>query len=197
MEQLTKAIKNRIRFFLWKTGIQKTVKPPHLAKEKIVRFYKNKYNIHVLVETGTYEGEMVEAFKREFREIFSIELNSLLVKSACERFSSFENVKIIEGDSTKELATLLKQLPSPCLFWLDAHYSGGKTSRGEKETPVLEEVELITKHSNKNIILIDDADNFGKGDYPSLSELKKIMGEDSIMRVESDVIQIFPGESKK
>ncbi len=194
MGELIKTIKKEVRLFNWKVGIQKGIKPPHTIKEGVVRFYKKEYNLNTLVETGTYEGEMVEAFKKEFEEIFSIELNPSLVEEARKRFFFFDNVTIIEGDSSKELPKILKQLTQPCLFWLDAHYSGGKTSRGKKETPILEELKLITKHSSENIILIDDADNFGKGDYPSIQELREIIEYDFIMIIENNIIQIFPKE---
>ncbi len=197
MRELIKTIKKEVRLFNWNTGIQKGIKPPHIIKERVVRFYKKEYELDTLVETGTYEGEMVEAFKKEFKEIFSIELNPLLVEEARKRFSFFDNVNIIEGDSSKELPKILKQLTQPCLFWLDAHYSGGETSKGKKETPILEELKLITKHSNENVILIDDADNFGKGDYPSIQELREIIEYDFTMIIEDNIIQIFPKENKR
>ena len=43
------------------------------------------------------------------------------------------------------------------LFWLDAHYSGGDTAKGQSNTPVMSELEAILAYSRRNdIILVDD-----------------------------------------
>jgi len=189
-------IKQKIKFFLWKIGIRKTIKPPHIKKEKIIKFYQKKFGLGILIETGTYEGEMIDALKNKFKYIFSIELNPFLARKAKEKFSRFKKIKIIQGDSGKELPKILKKISVPSLFWLDAHYSGGKTSKGKKDTPILKELEEIIKHPNKNIILIDDADEFGKGDYPSFKKLYGLVKDNFNMEIKNNIIQIFPKKQK-
>jgi hypothetical protein len=94
------------------------------------------------------------------------------------------------------LPIILKSISEPCLFWLDAHYSAGITAKGEEETPIQQELEIISKHSCKNhIILIDDARLFnGTKSYPDIKELKekvrKLFKEPAI-KIENDIIQIF------
>ena len=58
-------------------------------------------------------------------------------------------------------------------FWLDGHYSGGVTAKGDKECPILEEVNAIFKFKNiAHILLVDDARSFnGQHDYPTVEEL--------------------------
>ena len=191
-----KKIKKKIKLFLWKIGIRKTIKPPHIIKEKIIKFYQKKFGLGILIETGTYEGEMIDALKNKFKYIFSIELNPFLARKAKEKFSRFKKIKIIQGDSGKELPKILKKISVPSLFWLDAHYSGGKTSKGKKDTPILKELEEIIKHPNKNIILIDDADEFGKGDYPSFKKLYGLVKDNFNMEIKNNIIQIFPKKQK-
>ena len=34
--------------------------PPHFVKQKVLRDYASRYNLRVLVETGTYYGDMID-----------------------------------------------------------------------------------------------------------------------------------------
>jgi len=194
---ISKKIKERVKFWIWKIGLERKIKPPHLVKEKIILKYKKVYGIKSLIETGTYEGEMVDAMKKHFQSIFSIELNSVLADNAKKKFSDYRKIKIIQGDSSNELPKILSQLSTHALFWLDAHYSGGKTSKGAKETPILEEIINIIHHSKKSVILIDDADNFGKGDYPSFDALFKIIKSNFDMKIKDNIIRITPKNENK
>lgn len=147
--------------------------PPHIVKQLAIRDYQKKYGHQVLVETGTYLGDMVEAQKENFKKIISIELGEELYKSAVEKFKSDKNVLIIHGDSGKVMPSALKDVHEPAIFWLDGHYSAGVTALGDKKCPIFEEIDGIFNTSNENhILLIDDARCFkGEGDYPTVAEL--------------------------
>ncbi len=55
------------------------------------------------------------------------------------------------------LGEVLKQINEPVTFWLDGHYSGGRTAMGAKSTPLIEELTTIENHHVKtHTILIDD-----------------------------------------
>jgi len=55
------------------------------------------------------------------------------------------------------LQRVLPSVREPCLFWLDAHCSGGDTARGREETPVFRELPQILGHPVEgHVILIDD-----------------------------------------
>ena len=89
---------------------------------------------------------------------------------------------------------ILSQIEEPCLFWLDGHYSEGITAKGEKETPILEELKHIFNHPiEDNIILIDDARCFtGYGDYPNIEGLKAVLLSrypDNAFSIEDDIIR--------
>jgi hypothetical protein len=147
--------------------------PPHLVKELTVAEYQQKYGYTTLVETGTYLGDMVEAQKKHFKKIISIELGIELSKRAQRRFRNSKNVLIKQGDSGEVLKDVMKELQEPAIFWLDGHYSSGITAKGEKECPVFEELEAIFNNKKlDHILLIDDARCFvGENDYPTIENL--------------------------
>jgi glycosyltransferase involved in cell wall biosynthesis len=168
--------------------------PPEVKQQIILGFLKS-FNIEIFIETGTFLGDMVEAMRYDFTQIYSIELSTELYAAAVNRFAGVKNVVLLQGDSGKTLLDLMPDLREPCVFWLDAHYSEGVTARGDKETPVVEELEAISRHSfkAKDIILIDDASGFGRGDHPPLewvNQWAKKQGFDTF-EVEFDIIRIY------
>jgi hypothetical protein len=159
----------------WAKG-ERTLPPPHLLKQKLIRDYAEANEISILVETGTYLGDMVFAMHEYFKEIYSVELSPIFYQKAIRRFKKFENVKILQGDSGKILQILVQQLKAPALFWLDGHYSGGQTAKGDKECPIYEELDHIFSSHFNHTIIIDDARLFvGTNDYPTVDELRKFV----------------------
>lgn len=147
---------------------------PHIVKEEMISEFALKHKIKNFVETGTYLGVMVDAQKNNFDMIYSIELNKSLHAHAKLKFRGYKYIKLLNGDSGEKLKEVLRELKAPALFWLDAHFSGGITSRGKKLTPILIELRLIKKRKYADVILIDDANLFdGTNDYPTLADLKK------------------------
>lgn len=149
------------------------VPPPHIVKQMTIQEYQDKYQYKILVETGTYLGDMVEAQKKRFRKIYSIELGIDLFDKATKRFKNDKNVTIVQGDSGKVLPDIMLKLNEPAIFWLDGHYSAGITARGDKDCPIFEELDAIFSKKNfEHILLIDDARCFiGEDDYPTIEEL--------------------------
>ncbi len=116
---------------------------------------------------------MVQAMKGYFDRIYSIELSEDLYRKAKKRFETSKNIALICGDSAKELVNIIERLDRPALFWLDGHYSAGETAKGDKNTPVFEELsQILIGPDTEHVVIIDDARCFGKEpDYPSLKEL--------------------------
>lgn len=174
----------------------KPAPPPHIVKQQVLQHYKNQYHLTVLVETGTYLGDMMEAQTPHFSQLYSIELSEKLFKKATNRFATNNKITILQGDSGKVLHTLVPQLNTATLFWLDGHYSAGITAKGEKDCPIFEELEAIFATNLPHIVLVDDARLFvGQGDYPTVAELtafveSKKSGYDVF--VEDDIIRILP-----
>jgi len=176
---------------------ERSTPTPHIIKQKTLQAYANKYNLKILVESGTYYGDMVEAMKRVFNQIYSIELSKDLYNKAKQRFKRYKYIEIICGDSGKELKNIIAKIDQPALFWLDGHYSGGVTAKGEKETPIYEELRhIFSKKNMKHIIIIDDARCFGKEpDYPTIENLNKFfysMQNNVEVAIEDDMIRITP-----
>lgn len=171
--------------------------PPHWLKQRVVRGYARRFDLGVFVETGTYLGDMVQAVRRRFATVYSIELAPELYERARKRFAGRADVHIAQGDSTQILPRVLESISSPALFWLDAHASGGPTVMGSKVTPVVEELQAILSHAVRDhVVLIDDARGFdGTNDYPTLDELRRMLElhrPEWVMEVAGDIIRMHP-----
>lgn len=172
---------------------------PHLVKQKLIEEFKNRFNTEILVETGTYLGEMIEAQLNNFIRIYSIELSKRLFRRATTKFNKYPHIRILLGDSGIILKNLMTDIDKPALFWLDGHYSHGITAKGDKECPVKEELATIFKYPLSHIILIDDARLFnGTNDYPTLEEIKNIIDaykRKYRMEIQNDIICLTPIEN--
>ena len=126
-----------------------------------------------------------------FDKLYTIELGKEICKVASKRYRLFEEhkgdlskfnfhtdekdesfrdseyyfnnkLKLICGDSSEVLKDVLSELDEPACFWLDAHAGASKYARGDKDVPLLKELEAISNHHIKNhVIAIDDAHMFG------------------------------------
>jgi hypothetical protein len=174
----------------------RTSPPPHIVKQMAIDEYQKKFNTKILVETGTYLGDMVEAQRDRFEKIYSVELSKKLFQRAVKRFKSYSHINILNGDSGIVLNKILPEISSPALFWLDGHYSEGITAKGVKECPVVEELQAILKSDLYHIILIDDARLFnGTHDYPTLNEIRELIKKSNrhySLTVKDDIIRLIP-----
>lgn len=171
------------------------IPPPHVVKQKTIQEYHERFGNSILIETGTFKGDMVEAQKRRFRKVYSIELGQELFEAAKKRFKKDKNVKIIHGDSGNVLKSLMGEIDSPAIFWLDGHYSAGVTAKGDKECPIFEELDAILNGSKLNhVLLIDDARCFvGENDYPTIQDLTNYISnrvDQFQFEVKYDVIRV-------
>ena len=165
-----------------------SIKGDSKSKQRIVERFQKEYGYNVLIETGTFLGDMVEAQQNNFKKIFSIELQHDFAEKAKERFKGMGHIRILEGDSGRLLETILSEIREPAIFWLDAHYSGGLTARGDNECPIFQEIDAIFATKEKHLLLIDDARLFsGTGDYPTIDQLTKyILDKDPRYKVSVD-----------
>ncbi len=141
---------------------------------------------------------MVEAMRRHCPRIISIELDDARYERARARFAGTAGVTILHGDSARVLPAVVAGLQEPALFWLDGHYSGPGTARGELATPILAELTHVLAHPVEgHTILVDDARHFdGTGDYPTLAALERhVRGlrPDASIVVRDDMIEISCG----
>lgn len=175
----------------------KPVPSPHIVKQRTLQTYAKRFGLKILVETGTYYGDMIEAMKEVFDRIYSIELSKDLYEKARMRFKGTHKIELIHGDSGTEIQRIVDNINQPTLFWLDGHYSGGETARGEKDTPIFDELRHILNASDRgHVIIVDDARCFGTDPaYPSIEELSGfIMSRKPTLEiaVQDDSIRITP-----
>jgi hypothetical protein len=178
----------------------KPIPPPHKVKQQTLQIHAQRFGLSILVETGTYHGDMVESMKHRFNRIYSIELSHRLYTEAKDRFKSATHIELIHGDSGVELAKLMKVIDEPALFWLDGHYSAGETARGNKDTPIYEELaHILGAPDHGHVIIIDDARCFGTDPaYPSIQALEEFIRSkrpNIDILVQDDSIRILPNRS--
>lgn len=210
LELLPFSARNRLRSFYRSMVSERVISkwveqgrpppPPHCFKQRVIEEIQKKHRYNVLVETGTYLGDMVEAQRKNFRRIYSVELGVELWKNAARRFRKYPHIEIVQGDSGKVLDKITAQLEEPAIFWLDGHYSAGVTAIGDTECPIYGEIDAIFRGQNfKHIVLVDDARCFdGRGDYPSIGELTKyIESKDPsyLVEVKDDIVRYVPRDS--
>lgn len=178
---------------------------PHSERVKTVKKSAKVHNIRTLIETGTYEGQMIDACLDHFDRIISIEVNYDMYSKAKDKFAKHSHVTIVHGDSGEILPQILESINEPCLFWLDGHYVSlaPQFSRGTLDTPIWKELKTILNHSvQEHVVLIDDArcfigPNAVSSDYPTIHELREFVQKypNLIFEVQqqfSDIIHIYP-----
>lgn len=179
----------------WERG-GRPIPPPEWVKRAEILRYARHFGTKTFIESGTYLGETVAVMRHHFRRVISIELDESLFLRASSLFRRNDHVKIVHGDSAQLMGSILAEVDEPCLFWLDAHYSGGVTAHGAEETPVRRELEQILTHPLGHVILIDDAREFG--DNPTYPDMAELRGSVSLhlrqlkFSVRDDIIRIHP-----
>jgi hypothetical protein len=196
-----RAARRRLRLWRWRAG-GSPVPPPDSVKQITVLRYAKAFRLRTFVETGTFMGAMVEAVRTTFHRVVSIELDPALSRRARERFASFPHVTVLEGDSARLLPQVLAGLNEPALFWLDAHFSGGATAKGDLETPIIQELDGILNHAVRDhVILIDDARCFvGANDYPTVDSVRTTVLSRRpgwTFEVRDDIIRIHPAPADR
>ncbi len=173
----------------------------HIERVAVVKDYAERYSIASFIETGTAEGFMVSHILDTFDMITTIELSGQLYLNAQDRFKAWPNVNCVLGDSADWLPKLVPMYEFPILFWLDGHYSGGNTARGNIDTPIRAELEAAVKAPKGSVILIDDARLFGGmddhteefKDYPHWREVQEIAKENDFnFRIADDIMRLTP-----
>lgn len=183
--------------------------PENMSLEKpFIRMIAKATPAETIVETGTFKGETTEKMAAYFKHVHTIELSNELYGHAQKRFKSNKNVHCYQGDSAVVLPTILKQLKSKTVFFLDAHFSMGETAQGNENTPILTELNLIKKADITDaIIIIDDVRMFYKpvmhlkntfaDGYPTVNDLvEKILeiNDSYQIAIVYDTLLAFPAD---
>jgi hypothetical protein len=165
---------------------------------RTLKKYADPADYEVAVETGTLFGDSALRLSRHFPMVYTIEINRDLFERAAARFKDHNGIRVLCGDSKQVLAALVKEIRRPCLFYLDAHFSGdgstnwkksrwrgyrvdtgyaGDRPTAENQVPLFEEIKAIHDGlKSRCLIYIDDADEFDDSGV-GLKD-KKFQGED-------------------
>lgn len=143
-----------------------------------------------------------------FNYLASVEIQKFIYEENLEALKEYEKLHLYNGDSSVLIPIMLDEIKKnfkdkqyKVCFWLDGHYSGGDTGRGEKDTPIMEELNGI-KNANVGdcVILIDDARCFTHEgdfiDYPTIPYLRKYVKKifnNCSFTVRGDIIRIIVG----
>lgn len=120
-------------------------------------------NFTIFVETGTLNGSTIFAMEPYFNSLYTIELSELFYNKTKKKYNG-DKINFILGDSSVVLQDLVPKLKGNIIFFLDGHWSCGRTARGPKDCPLYEEIECIMNSlESECIIIIDDFRLFGKG----------------------------------
>lgn len=137
-----------------------------LIKKEII----NELQTDFFVETGTLDGDGISyALELGFPNIISIDIWKN--DSVYKKFSKYENIKLIHGDSGLCLYDAIKDKNIKLTFWLDAHADLIEHEVWNPVCPILTELDQIKKHHIKDHhILVDDITDIIK--IPGISKSK-------------------------
>lgn len=201
--RLPKFLKKIIYFFVYHYRLSawnrrgRPVPPPHAIKQNTILSFNSKKQHKYFVETGTFLGDMIEAMRYEFEELYSCELVPFIHDLAKKRFQNVKNIHLILGDSTFALPNIMEKIDAPAIFWLDGHYSGGDTGWSDVNggCPIYDEIKTVFNSPYKHSIIIDDARCFNGDEvgYPPLDEFIQTVKNNypiDFIEVRDDLIRI-------
>lgn len=157
-------------YYYWRLRGSPMRRVPHLVKERTLQEYARRYNLRVMVESGTNMGQMIASLLPQMDAVYSIEMDAWRVERARRRFSADPRVHIVYGNSADQMPTVASDISQPCLFWLDAH-------NFDIETPIRAELQAIAAHPIPGmVILIDDSKWFdGRNQYPTIGWVQQFV----------------------
>jgi len=136
---------------------------PQLEK-KLIKYIldRDDDDYKIFVETGTYRGDTIISMESLFDELHTIEILEDLY-NLCKNKIKNKKINFYLGDSSTILKDICIKLKNNAIFFLDGHYSGNGTGRGDKDCPLYEELQSIMNNFKHNsIVIIDDCRDFGK-----------------------------------
>ena len=182
-------------FIKWKDLHNYSEPFPTFVKKQVFNEYNSSSTIWV--ETGTLVGDTAKYLSKIAKFVYTIEPSKKYYNLSVKNLTNCENVKIYNDTSENKLNDILEIIKpnSDICFWLDGHWSGGDTFKGETDTPILSELETIKRYLNKFSklnILIDDFRIFDIGNnvetYPSKEVLIEYAAKNNLKwRITRDI----------
>jgi hypothetical protein len=149
---------------------------PQRVKTRVLQ--RNAFVEGNWIETGTYLGDTTRFLAKTFPNLIvtSLEPDFTLFSFNKSRLSKFHNIKLVNSTSENSLSDLVSNETGTVNFWLDGHFSGDITFKGQIYSPILEELNIIERYISrlKVCVFIDDIRDF-TGDeqtgYPGKNKL--------------------------
>lgn len=142
---------------------------PSINKEFLSKLQNDTTNYTCFIETGTYKGETIFELENYFEKLYTIEISNKFYNETKAKYNG-NKIQFILGDSSYVFNDLLPIINDNTIFFLDGHWSCDDTGKGEKDCPLIEEIQIINNlFKNKAIVIIDDVRLFGlspKKNYP-------------------------------
>ena len=168
----------------------------------------DRYELKDFVETGTYYGSTASWAAVHFHSVITIEYSREIYEETATELGKKRNISCIFGDSRLVLKNLVPRLNRPTVFWLDSHWSGGKTYGERDECPVIEEICAINTSQVAHFLFIDDARLFTSPPpqphrvehWPSIEEIIGAIvsgNHNYYIVIIGDVIVAVPGYAKE
>jgi hypothetical protein len=131
------------------------------------------------VETGTLLGESAIRLGSIFERVETIELSRYYWMRSWINLLPHRNIKVRHGDSAK----MLRPSSEPTLYWLDGHWSAGKTAGEDQQCPLLDELRATSPGTYGDWYLIDDARLFtgpparvlDPAQWPTIDEIRALV----------------------
>ncbi|MFC4471062.1 hypothetical protein ACFPH6_42345 [Streptomyces xiangluensis] len=121
-------------------------------RQSLFRSLVRQLQPQAVFESGTYCGGSTQfLWHLSGAPVYTVEKNRGFARRAMRRFHENPEVRVLNEDSRDALRRLREADRFPCsrvLFYLDAHW--------EKDLPLREEVDIITKTWTESIVVIDD-----------------------------------------
>lgn len=166
------------------------------GRREVIRYYGQRFPNRTFVETGTSDGGTVEYLARDFNQLHTVEIAPSIYQKSKARLNEYTNITFWLGDSTAALPKILAETDGNLIFWLDGHFCGDPEGRGPKDTPIMDELQIILADKRPHVILIDDSRLFGNDPvYPEISWVRNIATTQDIRYQFSyidDIMRILP-----
>lgn len=183
--------------------------PPAPSFAKLATLQRHAPRGATWIESGTFRGRtaqfLASSAEISAAKVITIEPSQKYFEIASRRLSGWESVEVVHGQSVDVLPGVLSSLTGDICFWLDGHYSAGDTFKGECDTPVLAELEIILKHCSRNrrmAVFVDDVRLFaercamtsevGRAGYPPLQSLTDFATKSGqFWTIENDILIVL------
>jgi hypothetical protein len=145
-----------------------------LMKYRVIRALAKRVGANCLIETGTFRGVTAARCARVFETVLTVELDATLAAQAKGFLAKYRNVTVYQGDAVALLPQMFSHPGAArCVVFLDAHYSGGNTARGDVPEPAIAELDILAQRRARIAgIVIDDFRCFGVEEgFPTKAQL--------------------------